>query len=92
MPLARYLPAAQWLRGYGRGELPGDLIAAGIVTIMLIPQSLAYARERIGGEPSPRSGAHSLKRWASTATNFNPGTSRKSFAFPVNSVNLRSSA
>jgi len=43
LPLARYLPAAQWLRGYGRDDLPGDLIAAGIVTIMLIPQSLAYA-------------------------------------------------
>lgn len=43
MPLARYVPSVQWLRSYRRSDLPGDLLAAGIVTIMLIPQSLAYA-------------------------------------------------
>lgn len=42
--LARtYLPILDWGRSYGRGELSGDLIAAVIVTVMLIPQSLAYA-------------------------------------------------
>jgi SulP family sulfate permease len=41
--LARYLPVLEWGRSYGRGELGGDLVAAVIVTIMLIPQSLAYA-------------------------------------------------
>nr|WP_267955353.1 sulfate permease [Halomonas ethanolica] len=33
----------QWLPGYGRATLSSDLLAAVIVTIMLIPQSLAYA-------------------------------------------------
>lgn len=41
--LARYLPVLEWGRSYGREELGGDLVAAVIVTIMLIPQSLAYA-------------------------------------------------
>nr|WP_298251199.1 sulfate permease [uncultured Halomonas sp.] len=39
----RYLPILQWLPGYGRSTLASDLLAAVIVTIMLIPQSLAYA-------------------------------------------------
>jgi len=37
----RRLPA--WLTGYRRALLPGDLAAGLIVTVMLIPQSLAYA-------------------------------------------------
>lgn len=41
--LTRYLPVFEWSRGYGRTMFTNDLIAAGIVTIMLIPQSLAYA-------------------------------------------------
>lgn len=32
-----------WLRGYSRAALPGDLTAGLIVTVLLIPQSLAYA-------------------------------------------------
>lgn len=35
--------APNWLRGYQRGWLHGDFTAGVIVTIMLIPQSLAYA-------------------------------------------------
>lgn len=42
-PLAGYFPILQWGRTYGRQALSGDLVAAVIVTIMLIPQSLAYA-------------------------------------------------
>ena len=38
-----YLPCLKWSRGYGGETLTSDLLAAGIVTIMLIPQSLAYA-------------------------------------------------
>ncbi len=38
-----YLPIFGWARDYTRETLAGDLIAAVIVTIMLIPQSLAYA-------------------------------------------------
>lgn len=41
--LARLLPALDWARGYNSGYLASDLLAAVIVTIMLIPQSLAYA-------------------------------------------------
>ena len=33
----------EWMRGYDRATLTSDLVAAVIVTIMLIPQSLAYA-------------------------------------------------
>ena len=42
-PLAQYLPILDWGRRYDRGQFTGDLVAAVIVTIMLIPQSLAYA-------------------------------------------------
>ena len=41
--LTRYLPILDWGRSYNRGSFGNDLIAALIVTIMLIPQSLAYA-------------------------------------------------
>ncbi len=40
---ARYLPILDWGRRYDRSALGNDLLAAVIVTIMLIPQSLAYA-------------------------------------------------
>ncbi|MFC3706242.1 SulP family inorganic anion transporter [Devosia honganensis] len=39
----RYLPVLDWGRRYNRQTLVSDLVAAAIVTIMLIPQSLAYA-------------------------------------------------
>ena len=41
--MRRYLPVLDWGRDYTRETLSNDLIAAVIVTIMLIPQSLAYA-------------------------------------------------
>jgi SulP family sulfate permease len=41
--LARRLPILRWARNYDRGKLSNDLLAAIIVTIMLVPQSLAYA-------------------------------------------------
>ena len=41
--LARFLPALHWAADYNRGILASDPLAALIVTIMLIPQSLAYA-------------------------------------------------
>ncbi len=43
MRLKQYLPFLEWLPGYRRDILVSDLVAAVIVTIMLIPQSLAYA-------------------------------------------------
>jgi SulP family sulfate permease len=46
-PLRRWLPGPWpwpiWLRGYGRATLLADGTAALIVTVMLVPQSLAYA-------------------------------------------------
>jgi sulfate permease, SulP family len=39
----RYLPILDWAGEYNRGTLTSDVVAAVIVTIMLIPQSLAYA-------------------------------------------------
>lgn len=36
-------PAADWLRDYHSRDLTGDLAAALVVTVMLVPQSLAYA-------------------------------------------------
>jgi len=41
--IARYFPILTWGRHYDRKLLSSDLTAAVIVTIMLIPQSLAYA-------------------------------------------------
>ena len=41
--LSRYLPRLTWGPEYSRRTLVNDLIVAGIVTVMLIPQSLAYA-------------------------------------------------
>ncbi|MFO0316453.1 MAG: SulP family inorganic anion transporter [Hyphomonadaceae bacterium] len=41
--LARYLPILDWARNYNGTTLTSDAVAALIVTIMLIPQSIAYA-------------------------------------------------
>lgn len=43
MQLERILPVLGWLPGYGREDAGRDLVAAVLVTVMLIPQSLAYA-------------------------------------------------
>lgn len=43
MRLKTYFPILGWGRRYNRQTLTSDVIAAVIVTIMLIPQSLAYA-------------------------------------------------
>lgn len=43
MSLKRYLPLLQWLPQYRKAHAASDLMAAVIVTVMLIPQSLAYA-------------------------------------------------
>jgi len=41
--LTRFLPFLLWSRGYDRSALVQDLIAAAVVTIMLVPQGMAYA-------------------------------------------------
>lgn len=40
---ASFLPFLRWATGYKRETLANDLTAAAIVTIMLVPQSMAYA-------------------------------------------------
>jgi sulfate permease, SulP family len=41
--LSRYLPVLDWGRSYDVATFTDDLLAAVIVTIMLVPQALAYA-------------------------------------------------
>ncbi|WP_085920072.1 SulP family inorganic anion transporter [Halomonas sp. CSM-2] len=43
MILERWVPLIGWLRSYHRRLLTQDLLAAVIVTLMLVPQALAYA-------------------------------------------------
>ena len=43
MRFARYFPILSWAPQYTRSAFGSDMLAAVIVTIMLIPQSLAYA-------------------------------------------------
>ncbi len=43
MNLQRILPFLAWLPDYRRADVSGDLTAAVLVTLMLIPQALAYA-------------------------------------------------
>jgi len=41
--LLQWFPILRWARSVDRGSLTGDLTAAAVVTLLLIPQSLAYA-------------------------------------------------
>ncbi|WP_332835622.1 SulP family inorganic anion transporter [Marinomonas sp. BSi20584] len=43
MTIERFIPALSWLKTYNRGQFSQDATAAFIVTMLLIPQSLAYA-------------------------------------------------
>lgn len=43
MTVARWIPLVGWLREYRRDTLLRDALAAVIVTLMLVPQALAYA-------------------------------------------------
>lgn len=54
-PLRQYIPILTWGRDDTRQAFSNDMIAAVIVTIMLIPQSLAYAL--LAGLP-PEAGIH----------------------------------
>jgi len=42
-PVSRFGQQYDWLKGYSAGVFSEDLVAAIIVTILLVPQSLAYA-------------------------------------------------
>ncbi len=41
--LHSYLPIAAWLPGYGKNDFSGDLVAGLTVSVLLIPQGMAYA-------------------------------------------------
>ena len=43
LKIAHYLPILDWGKKYNKHRFANDMVAAIIVTIMLIPQSLAYA-------------------------------------------------
>lgn len=51
----RWLPASDWLATYNRELAAGDVLAAIIVTILLVPQGLAYAM--LAGMP-PQTGLY----------------------------------
>ncbi|WP_297770438.1 sulfate permease [uncultured Alcanivorax sp.] len=51
----RWLPASDWLATYNREQAAGDVLAAIIVTILLVPQGLAYAM--LAGMP-PQTGLY----------------------------------
>lgn len=85
--LSRWLPAAAWLRGYDRSMLGQDLFAALIVTLMLIPQSLAYAM--LAGLP-PQVGLYASIAPLVAYAAF--GTSRTLSVGPVAVVSLMTAA
>ncbi len=84
---ARYFPILHWGRGYNRSALTNDLLAAVIVTIMLIPQSLAYAL--LAGLP-PEAGLYASIMPILLYTVF--GTSRVLAVGPVAVVSLMTAA
>jgi SulP family sulfate permease len=85
--LSRYLPILTWGRTYDRTALSNDLIAAVIVTIMLIPQSLAYAL--LAGLP-PEAGIYASILPIMLYSVF--GTSRALAVGPVAVVSLMTAA
>lgn len=84
---ADWLPILNWGRRYDRSTLEGDLLAAVIVTIMLIPQSLAYAL--LAGMP-PEAGLYASIVPILLYTVF--GTSRALAVGPVAVVSLMTAA
>ena len=85
--LSRYLPILTWGRTYSRANLSNDLVAAVIVTIMLIPQSLAYAM--LAGLP-PEAGLYASIAPIILYAIF--GTSRALAVGPVAVVSLMTAA
>lgn len=85
--LQDWVPAAAWLRRYDRATLGQDLFAALIVTLMLIPQSLAYAM--LAGLP-PQVGLYASIAPLIAYAAF--GTSRTLSVGPVAVVSLMTAA
>ncbi|KAA5800932.1 sulfate permease [Alkalicaulis satelles] len=87
MRLSRYLPILDWGRRYNGAAFSSDLMAAVIVTIMLIPQSLAYAM--LAGLP-PEAGLYASIAPLVAYAIF--GTSRALAVGPVAVVSLMTAA
>ena len=85
--LAKYLPILVWGRTYNRSTLSNDLLAAVMVTIMLTPQSLAYAL--LAGLP-PQMGLYASMLPIILYTIF--GTSRALAVGPVAVISLLTAA
>ncbi|MFN3577089.1 MAG: SulP family inorganic anion transporter [Tabrizicola sp.] len=85
--IERWLPILGWARDYTGATLASDLLAAVIVTIMLIPQSLAYAL--LAGLP-PEAGLYASIVPILLYTIF--GTSRVLAVGPVAVVSLMTAA
>jgi len=85
--LTRYLPILDWGRRYNGETFSSDLMAAVIVTIMLIPQSLAYAM--LAGLP-PEAGLYASIAPLLAYAVF--GTSRALAVGPVAVVSLMTAA
>ena len=82
--LKNYFPILEWGKEYSYQALSNDLIAAVIVTLMLIPQSLAYAM--LAGLP-PQIGLYASILPLVAYAIF--GTSRTLAVGPVAIVSLR---
>jgi len=87
MRLRKHLPILDWGRTYSSASLADDLLAAVIVTIMLIPQSLAYAL--LAGLP-PEVGLYASIAPLLAYTLF--GTSRALAVGPVAVISLMTAA
>ena len=85
--LSRYLPILSWGKTYNQLSLTNDLVAAVIVTIMLIPQSLAYSM--LAGLP-PQMGLYASILPITLYAIF--GTSRALAVGPVAVVSLLTAA
>tara|TARA_R110002074_G_scaffold3594_27_gene18839 strand:- start:2252 stop:4030 length:1779 start_codon:yes stop_codon:yes gene_type:complete len=85
--LLRYFPILDWARSYSGVTAANDLVAALIVTIMLIPQSLAYAM--LAGLP-PEAGLYASIVPILLYSVF--GTSRSLAVGPVAVVSLMTAA
>ncbi|MDD7970391.1 SulP family inorganic anion transporter [Roseinatronobacter alkalisoli] len=85
--LRRIFPFLTWSRHYTRADLSNDLIAAAVVTIMLIPQGMAYAM--LAGLP-PQAGLYGAMLPLLLYAAF--GTSRALAVGPVAVVALMTAA
>ena len=85
--MQKYLPILTWGRHYNKAAFSSDIIAALIVTIMLIPQSLAYAL--LAGLP-PEAGLYASIAPIILYTIF--GTSRALAVGPVAVISLMTAA